>query len=617
MSQQATHEFRIPWRTSVGVFPVNEFIQTTKAKLTMSISILKSRSLLFCIFIINLVTSALSAPLSPAQQAYADVSPLRNQHAAVIWGGKPATPEELQAILVDLDKGLTQLATPLSMGLSQGDMYLRFRRYNFLNDKAKLQARSGDTTAALRSLDEMSHMAWLDPRAGFRPEGDPDLKPLLEDPRAATLRARYAMGPRFGDASALKTPYRARLSEAERLAGLSYIWSVARQGFVWFDHVPDLNWDKAYLDTIPRVLAAKDTAAYYRELIRFTALLKDGHSNAYGPESLESLFYSRPGLHTARIEGQVLVTEIADATLQSQGLHVGDVISSIDGLPVDAYAARHVTPYQSSSTPQDLELRSFSYMLLAGDAKRPVRLGMQRADGSRYSVRAPRSGYSTLPEKASEAFELRPDGVAVLKAGQFENDAAAKLMDANIETILKAKALVLDLRGNGGGSSNLGWMLLSWLQQGPIPTPVSQVREDNAYQQASMGARAAEMWQNLPSQPFEIEHQKYFDGPVAVLIDAATFSAADDTAVAFKLMKRGIIVGMPSGGSTGQPFSFALPGGGSARICVKRDSYPDGSDFVGLGVLPDLIVNRTAASLREGSDPVLLRAVQALLAPKS
>ena len=576
---------------------------------------LKFRSHLVCILLFFNMTAAWSAALSPAQQAYVDVSPLRDKHGAVIWGGKSATPEELQAILVDLDKGLTQLDTPLNRALSEGDTYLRFRRYNFLIDQAKLQARLGDSTAALQSLNEMTRITWLDPRNSFHADGDPDLKPILQDPRAATLRARYRTGPRFGDMSALKTAYRSQLSEAERLAGLSQLWSVARQGFVWFDHVPDLDWDKAYLDAIPRVLAAKDTASYYRELIKFISLLGDGHSNAYAPGPIASLFYSRPGLRTARIEGQVLVTEITDASLHSKGMRVGDAISKIDGLPAGAYAARHVAPYESSSTPQDLELRSYSYMLLAGDAKRAVRLDMQRADGSRYMVRAARSGYSALPDKARESFEIRPDGVAVLKAGQFENDAAAKLMEANIESILKAKALVLDLRGNGGGSSNLGWMLLSWLQQGPAPTLLSQVRQDNFYQQARMAPNSAEMWQNLPSAPFEINHEKYFAGPVAVLIDAGTFSAAEDTAAVFKLMKRGAIVGMPSGGSTGQPFFFGLPGGGSARICVKRDSYPDGSDFVGVGVKPDLVVNRTVASVRDGSDPILLRAVQALLSP--
>jgi C-terminal processing protease CtpA/Prc len=496
--------------------------------------------------------------------------------------------------------------------LAQGNVYLRMRKYNFLVDKAKIQARMGDITGAIQSLDEMSRMSWLNP-IQFGPGDDPDIKLLLAEPSAAKLLARYAISPRFNNASALKTPYRAQLTDAERLAGLSRIWSVARNGFVWFDHAPDLDWDKAYIDAIPRVQAAKDTAAYYRELIRFTAQLKDGHSNAYPPEQLVNHFYARPGLKTVRVEEQVLVTEIQDTALEREGMRVGDRLVSIDGMPVDVYAKLRVAPMESSSTPQDLELRSFSYMLLAGDAKRPVHLGMQRANGSTYNLRAPRSGYSTKPSQPSEKFELRPDGVAILKAGQFENDAAVKLMETNIEAILKAKAFVLDLRGNGGGSSHFGWTLLSRLKGGLIPTPLSQIREDGAYSQATMGPMASFQWQDLPEQPFEIEHPQYFEGPVALLIDAGTFSAAEDTAAAFKLMKRGHIFGMPSGGSTGQPLSFPLPGGGSARICVKRDSYPDGSDFVGLGVQPDVKVTRTVDSIRSGLDPVLSEAIQVLL----
>ncbi|MDP2366889.1 S41 family peptidase [Rhodoferax sp.] len=576
---------------------------------------LTSRWLFLQLIALCVVAPTWAAPLSPARQVHEEVSPLRERHSAVIWGDKTATVEQLHAILADLDKGLTQLATPLHRGLAEGDPSLRFRRYHFLNDKAKLQARLGDRAGALATLGDMSRMAWLAP-SGSGPEGDPDLKPLLEHPAAVGLRARYAVGPRFGPVSALKTAYRGQLSAAERLAGLSRIWSAARQGFVWFDLVPDLDWDKAYLETIPRVLAARDTKAYYRELIRFTALLKDGHSSVSPPKSLEDHFYAWPGLTVARIEGQVLVTKVRDAALARQGLRAGDVVLSIDGLAVDAYAARYVTPLQSSSTPQDLELRSYSYMLLAGDAKRAVRLGLRRVDGRRYAVLARRSGYTQAPANASVAFELRADGVAVLRAGQFGNDDAAKLLEANIDAVLQAKAFVIDLRDNDGGSSDYGWMLLSWLQRGPIPTPVSQVREDSAYQQARLGPSAAPLWRDLPQEPFEMARPKHFDGPVAVLINAATFSAAEDMAAAFKLMKRGLIVGVPSGGSTGQPLSIALPGGGSARICVKRDSYPDGSDFVGVGVQPDLVVAQTVASVRAGADPVLQRAAQALLAPK-
>ena len=101
---------------------------------------------------------------------------------------------------------------------------------------------------------------------------------------------------------------------------------------------------------------------------------------------------------------------------------------------------------------------------------------------------------------------------------------------------------------------------------------------------------------------------------MALLIDARTFSAAEDTAAAFKLMRRGRIYGSASGGSSGQPWSFALPGGGTARVCVKRDEYPDGSSFVGVGVLPDVPLEPRVEDVRTGRDAVLERAVADLLA---
>ena len=96
------------------------------------------------------------------------------------------------------------------------------------------------------------------------------------------------------------------------------------------------------------------------------------------------------------------------------------------------------------------------------------------------------------------------------------------------------------------------------------------------------------------------------------LTSAQTFSAAEDFAVAFRGMKRGIIVGEASGGSTGQPLFLDLPGGGKGRICVKRDTYPDGTAFVGVGVLPDVEAHPTVAGVRAGTDPVLDRALAEL-----
>lgn len=102
---------------------------------------------------------------------------------------------------------------------------------------------------------------------------------------------------------------------------------------------------------------------------------------------------------------------------------------------------------------------------------------------------------------------------------------------------------------------------------------------------------------------------RIYAGKVAVLTGARTFSAAEDFVLAFNALQRGVTVGESTGGSTGQPLRFTLPGGGSARICIKRDLTPDGRDFVGKGLVPDIHAAPTVESVRAGSDPVLERAL--------
>lgn len=115
-----------------------------------------------------------------------------------------------------------------------------------------------------------------------------------------------------------------------------------------------------------------------------------------------------------------------------------------------------------------------------------------------------------------------------------------------------------------------------------------------------------------PAQPYSLKGSGYSSKPIVVLAGASTYSAAEDFLVAWKSSGRGKTVGEPTGGSTGQPLFFSLPGGGSARICTKRDTFPDGSEWVGKGIEPDVVVRPTIASIRGGQDPVLDAAVKLL-----
>ena len=106
---------------------------------------------------------------------------------------------------------------------------------------------------------------FLDSREAFR-----DLRQTPEF--KAILRAfhRYE---KLWDSPELNTPYRAELSESERIAGLSKFWSEVKYNFAYPEKLPAIGWDRLYLEWIPKVQAAKTTGEYYRQLMLLCARL--------------------------------------------------------------------------------------------------------------------------------------------------------------------------------------------------------------------------------------------------------------------------------------------------------------------------------------------------------
>jgi C-terminal processing protease CtpA/Prc len=198
--------------------------------------------------------------------------------------------------------------------------------------------------------------------------------------------------------------------------------------------------------------------------------------------------------------------------------------------------------------------------------------------------------------------------VAYLNISSFQNDEGLQLFLKNREVINNAKGLIIDVRYNGGGTS--GWEILRYLTNKPFETTASQERILRGVDMAR--ERNMFEWSLPTTDKLEPADKNPFLKPVIVLIGPRTFSAAEDFVAVFKQMKRGILVGEATGGSTGQPFGFDLPGGGTARICVKRDSFVNGEEFVGYGIQPDVEVKQDVQSIINGKDVVLLKALNLL-----
>jgi carboxyl-terminal processing protease len=531
-----------------------------------------------------------------AMDAY-DFVQERRSSAEKLWEKKdPAGIDMLQETLRYLD-------TPLVRDLSSGNRYLAARRLNIDIDLAQAYALEGKKATAFEYLRKVAAEAPVPSLTNFIRRLDA-FASVRDDPEFGRILAGFRIFDSLWDPPEMNTPYKQNLSDAEKLAGLSKFWSDVKYNFGFPEKLVALHWDQMYLDWIPRVLSTKSTTDYYLQLMLLCAQLNDGHTNVYLP--VEADLSSKPPLRTGLIEGRVMIQAVRSPSLEARGVQAGMQILAVDGEPVLDYANREVEPYQSASTPQDRLNRTFWYGFLRGPSSKPVRLTLQTSSGQRSEVEVARSGYTDSRSTPSFEWRMLENHVAYVALNSFESNEVVDQWKKAFPEISKASAIILDLRINGGGDTGIGFQILADLSATPFLG--SRQRERN-YDPTERARGTLMDFIDIPAESNEPRPGGYKSKPVVILASAATFSAAEDFLVAWRNSGRGKIIGEPSGGSTGQPLPFTLPGGGTGRICTKKDTFPDGTEWVGKGINPDILVHPSVSDVQAGKDTVLDRAL--------
>lgn len=193
-----------------------------------------------------------------------------------------------------------------------------------------------------------------------------------------------------------------------------------------------------------------------------------------------------------------------------------------------------------------------------------------------------------------------PDWDAWMQADQATRDAMAVEVEAAADRMftelqaLAPRALVLDLRGNSGGTDTLGIHFAERLLPGPF-----------VYFRLSAQLEGA--WTEPHGYTYgEAEDLPRVVVPTVALIDAGCFSTTDNFLRALDVLHPDLTtVGRPTGAGTGAPRVVAeLPHSGARiTLCTQRVYAPDGTLTEGRGTTPDVPVAWSAADLREGRDP--------------
>ncbi|HEX2532266.1 MAG TPA: S41 family peptidase [Chitinophagaceae bacterium] len=398
------------------------------------------------------------------------------------------------------------------------------------------------------------------------------------------------------------------LSPADKMYGLAQVWSEAKYNFVYMDKV-QTDWDSLYRDALPKALAAESTQAYYDVLRRLVARLNDGHTSVWYPGSYYQKEFAYAPLKTELIEGRVFITRLLNDSLAQAGLERGTEILQVNGVDVHRHVRETLLPYEGVSTPQNRDFMLYTAYLLNGPVNEPLRLTVKDRKGRVREVSFSRGLKKSEPPLVQ--FRMRPDSIGVLTINGFTASDFKQQFDTLYPVLLKSKALVIDLRENTGGDGSQGEYMLRHFLRTPFPDPVISSRQHNPLFRI-WGFRTDGYYTMGSGSNAPFTDRPIYDKPIAVLIGKGTASAAEDFTMPFHYLKRGPVVGQPSAGTTGQPLMRSLPGGGTLRICVRKDTYPDGKEFVGIGIQPTLFVPESAESFLKGEDAVMKKAVEML-----
>jgi len=166
-----------------------------------------------------------------------------------------------------------------------------------------------------------------------------------------------------------------------------------------------------------------------------------------------------------------------------------------------------------------------------------------------------------------------------------------------------APSLIIDLRGNGGGSAGMVQQVARAFFDGEVQAGRTLTRTGKPI------TLAFEMVELVKLQS-TLKGTGLYKGPVAILVDAGSGSASEKFSGLMQSLQRATVVGQVTCGCLLGYLGYAeVPGGGKLAYSELGYVMPDGSRIEATGVVPNLEVPTSIEDLRLGRDRALEVAV--------
>lgn len=383
---------------------------------------------------------------------------------------------------------------------------------------------------------------------------------------------------------------------------LSIIWKEMRYNFAFPEKLNDVNLDSLYLAYLPLLENTQDNYDFYRVLSSFMSHFDEAHTRIIAHNNISDV----PPIETTNWGTDIFVKNISEKIAKK--IPVGSRIISINDCPVLEYLKDSVMPYIGAATPHWKFDKAVSE-LLAGKPLSNIKVKFHTPQNKMKEVTLTRDYHSnnkqekmTLPATPPLSVKFLDNGIGYIHLSTCSWDKVEEIQEvfnANLPIILKCKGLIVDVRGNRGGSDE------AW---SPIANHLLTEKE---YGFMGKWMCRIHYYMNKETSMYTLSHQPYsntvpdslkFTGPVIFLSGKHVGSATEDFIQLMKEQQRGLIVGEPTVGCMGEPMVVPLNDDFSIMLCAKKYVDKDGNQPNETGILPDVVVTQDYGSYISGKD---------------
>jgi hypothetical protein len=211
-------------------------------------------------------------------------------------------------------------------------------------------------------------------------------------------------------------------------------------------------------------------------------------------------------------------------------------------------------------------------------------------------------GSEMMSPEANLLFGRIDDDIGYLAVPSLAGSGYGSDADYVLAQLNGVRAMIVDLRGNGGGDDRNGKAVVARFTD--ATRLIRQVRFRDGPEHDDFGP--------LIDDFIEPDGAQSFDGPVAVLTNRRVFSSAETMVLAFDVLPNVVRVGDFTGGGSANPAEFRLLNGWSYTVSRWIVNRPDGTTFEGVGIEPDIRIDITAEDAAALRDTIMEEAISEL-----